>query len=59
MRGVVSRQTIVRICVVQWEQIKLGGHLLLFWLESFVFRLLSKNLKIKIHKTTILPVAYY
>jgi hypothetical protein len=30
-----------------------------FGAESFVFRLLSKNLKIKIYRTTILPVVLY
>jgi len=33
--------------------------LLPFGAESFVFRLLSKNLKIKIYRTIILPVVLY
>jgi hypothetical protein len=30
-----------------------------FSAESFVFRLLSKNVKIRIYKTTILPLVLY
>jgi hypothetical protein len=33
--------------------------LLLFSPKSFVFRLISKDLKIKIYKTVILPVVLY
>jgi hypothetical protein len=33
--------------------------LLLFSPKSFVFRLVSKNLKIKIYKTAILPIVLY
>jgi hypothetical protein len=33
--------------------------LLLLGAESFVFRLLSKNLKIRIYRTIILPVVLY
>jgi len=33
--------------------------LLLFSAESFVFQVLSKNLKIKIYRTTALPVVLY
>jgi hypothetical protein len=38
---------------------KFGECLLLFSLKSFVFCLISKNLKIKIYKTVILPVLLY
>ena len=33
--------------------------MLSFGAESFLFRLLSKNLKIKIYKTIIFPVVWY
>jgi hypothetical protein len=33
--------------------------LLSFGIESFVFQLLSKNIKIKIYKTVILPAVLY
>jgi hypothetical protein len=38
---------------------RLNSIMLLFGPKSFVFRLISKNLNIKIHKTVILPVVLY
>jgi hypothetical protein len=41
------------------SRLKSGNALQTFSAESFVFSLLSKNLKIKIYITTILPVGVY
>jgi hypothetical protein len=42
-----------------YEHIEFGECFLLFFSESFVFPSPPKNLKIKIHKTVILPVLLY
>ena len=41
------------------EQIEVRECLLLFGAESFVFRFAIQNIKIKVYRTIILPVALY